>query len=311
MFNINTILTKKVQIYFEVMINYIIALTSHVRRNNLMTFCSCQLSQWWYYYCQEFILDWLCLHSWTQALCIKQGVSDLHLAQFSSCHAIPPQFLSVKADGQQMWVRQKEFVHVLHLTELSSSSLLNFVASPKNLPFRYCVAAPVRPFDQQRSWWSYNDSTTLTYLVFHWQKNQTKHHNWILSLLKQLHVSSPLLHYITIHVIASMTLPHFMYFIKYSLDFCKVRIKLLGLTFKGKQSIFPNQQSSSSSSTIALLHLYYRATMMPIAIQSQQEPLICMVTQQGSLAVVQVVVSLLLSLLIYTFQVWESVNEST
>ena len=40
MFNINTILTKKVQIYFKVMINYIIALTSHARRNNLMSFCS-------------------------------------------------------------------------------------------------------------------------------------------------------------------------------------------------------------------------------------------------------------------------------
>ena len=33
-------------------------------------------------------------------------------------------------------------------------------------------------------------------------------------------------------------------------------------------------------------------------------------TQQGSLAVVQVVVSLLLSLLIYTFQVWEAENVS-
>ena len=40
-----TILTKKVQIYFEVMITYIIAVTLHVRRNNVMPFCSCQLSQ--------------------------------------------------------------------------------------------------------------------------------------------------------------------------------------------------------------------------------------------------------------------------
>ena len=32
-----------------------------------------------------------------------------------------------------------------------------------------------------------------------------------------------------------------MYFIKPALEFGKVRIKLLGLTFKGKQSIFPNQ----------------------------------------------------------------------
>ena len=39
----------------------------------------------------------------------------------------------------------------------------------------------------------------------------------ILSLLKRLRVSSPLLHYITIHVYASMTLPYFMYFIKRAL----------------------------------------------------------------------------------------------
>ena len=48
--------------------------------------------------------------------------------------------------------------------------------------------------------------------------------------------------------------------------------------------------------------------MMPIAIHSQQEPLICTLTQQGSLAVAQVVLSLLLSLLIYTICVWEAVN---
>ena len=51
--------------------------------------------------------------------------------------------------------------------------------------------------------------------------------------------------------------------------------------------------------------------MKPIAIQSQQEPLICMLTQQGSLAVAQVVVSLLLSLLNYTICVWEAANVST
>ena len=93
--------------------------------------------------------------------------SDLHLLRFSLCHNIAPQFLSVKADGQQTWVRQKEFVHVLHLTELSSSSLLNHIASPGYLPCGFCETSPVRHFDQQRLWWSYNDSTTLTYLVFH------------------------------------------------------------------------------------------------------------------------------------------------
>jgi hypothetical protein len=58
-----------------------------------------------------------------------------------------------------------------------------------------------------------------------------------------------------------------------------------------------------SSAAIALPHLYYKATMMPFAIHSQQEPLICMLMQQGALAVAQVVLSSLLSLLIYTFQV--------
>ena len=149
------------------MINYIIAVTLHARRNNLMSFCSYQHSHWWYYDLHDFILDWLCLHSWTQTLCILQGESDLHSPQFSLCHAIPSQCLSVKADGQQMWVRRKEFVLILHFMELSSSSLLNHIASPQHLPCEYCVAAPVRYFDQQRSWWSYNDSTTLTYLVFH------------------------------------------------------------------------------------------------------------------------------------------------
>jgi hypothetical protein len=149
------------------MINYIIAVFLHVRRNNLMSLCSYQHSQWWYYDCHKSILDWLCLHSCTQTLCIKQGESDLHWPQFSSCHDDPPQFLSVKADGQQMWVRWKEFVLVLHFTELSSSSLLHHVASPQNLPCEYCVAAPVRHFDQQHLWWLYNDSTALTYLVFH------------------------------------------------------------------------------------------------------------------------------------------------
>ena len=151
------------------MINYIIAVSLCVRRNNMRSLYSYsfQLYHRWYYDRHGFILDWLCLHSWTQTLCIKQGESDLHWPQFRVCHDIPPQFLSVIADGQQLWVRQNEFVLVLHFIELSSSSLLNNIASPKNLPCEYCMAAAVRHFDQQCLWWSYNDSTTLTYLVFH------------------------------------------------------------------------------------------------------------------------------------------------
>ena len=110
----------------------------------------------WYYLHHEFILDWFCVHSHsrTQTLCIKQGVSDLHWHRFCSCHDVSPQFSSVKAGRQQMWVRWQEFVqviNVLHFTELSSSSLLNYIASPKNLPFRCCVAVPVRHFDHQHS----------------------------------------------------------------------------------------------------------------------------------------------------------------
>ena len=96
-----------------------------------------------------------------------------------------------------------------------------------------------------------------------------------------------------------MTLPHFMYFIKCALDFCKVRIKLLGMPFKGKQNILSHHQPLSSPA-IAWPHLYYKATVMPIAIHSQQEPLICKLTQQGLLAAAQVILSFLLSLLIYT-----------
>ncbi len=43
--------------YFEVMINYIVAVTSHARRNNLMSFCSYQHSQLLYYDHHEFLLD--------------------------------------------------------------------------------------------------------------------------------------------------------------------------------------------------------------------------------------------------------------
>jgi hypothetical protein len=83
------------------------------------------------------------------------------------------------------------------------------------------------------------------------------------------------------------------------LSLARLEAKLLEMTFNGKQSIFPNHQPSSA----AVLYLHYKATMMPIAIHSQQVPLICTLTQQGSLAVAQVVVSFQLSLLIYTFRV--------
>jgi hypothetical protein len=72
-----------------------------------------------------------------------------------------------------------------------------------------------------------------------------------------------------------------MYFIKYALEFSKVKIKLLEMTFKGKQSIFPHHQPSSA----AVSYLHSEATRMHIAIHSQHEPLICTLMQQGSLTV--------------------------
>ena len=41
---------------------------------------------------------------------------------------------------------------------------------------------------------------------------------------------------------ASMTLPYFIDIIKHALEFGKVKIKMLQMTFKDKQSIFPHQQ---------------------------------------------------------------------
>ena len=104
-----SILTKRVQNYFEVMIHDIIPETSHARRKNVTSFVRNlvnQLFHGWHYYHHEFILEWLCawVHSWTQTLCIKQGVSDLHLSQFSSWYDVSPQFSSVKlADNICEW----------------------------------------------------------------------------------------------------------------------------------------------------------------------------------------------------------------
>ena len=106
----NTILTKKVHNYFEVMNNYIIALALHARRNILMSFWSnsCQPTLLQMMLLLSWIHIWLILflvHSWTPTLYIKQGVSDLHLPQFSSCNNVSLQFSSVKTSRQQVWVR--------------------------------------------------------------------------------------------------------------------------------------------------------------------------------------------------------------
>ena len=93
------------------MINYIIAVNSHARRNNLMSLCPYQHYQWWYNNRHDFILDWLCLYSWTQNLCILQGESDLHLLRFSLCHDIPPQFyLWKQMDNKCEWDQKNLFM---------------------------------------------------------------------------------------------------------------------------------------------------------------------------------------------------------
>jgi hypothetical protein len=56
-----------------------------------------------------------------------------------------------------------------------------------------------------------------------------------------------------------------------------------------------------SSSHCIASHIHSEATILNIAIHSQQETLICTLNQQGFLAVAQVVLSFLLLHLIYTF----------
>ena len=109
---------------------------------------------------------------------------------------------------------------------------------------------------------------------------------------------------------ASMTLPYFIYFIKHAFDFCKVRIKLLGLTFKGKQNIFPHQQPLSSPA-IALPHTYITKQLWCLLpfILNRNHWFACWLSKDLWL-LHQVVLSFLLSLLIYAFWVWESVNAS-
>jgi hypothetical protein len=138
---------------------------------------------------------------------------------------------------------------------------------------------------------------SLTSFFTNYKPNQTKQLNpFLVETAVCEFTIAALQHY---SCFASMALPYFIYFIKCALEFSKVKIKLLEMTFTGKQSIFPHHQPSSA----AVSYLHSEATMMPIVIHSQQEPLICTLTQQGSSAVAQVVLSCLLPLLIYTFQV--------
>ena len=100
LFNITTILTKKVLNYFEVMINYIIAVTLHVRRNNVMPFFSYHLL-----FSQMILLpSWIHigLILYSQPLLNSNTLHQARCVWYTldpvcSCHDVSPQFSSGKA----------------------------------------------------------------------------------------------------------------------------------------------------------------------------------------------------------------------
>ena len=132
--------------------------------------------------------------------------------------------------------------------------------------------------------------------------NQTKQFNPFLVETATCEFTIAALHHYS--CFASMTLHYFIDFIKCALEFCKVWIKLSSRHSKTSRIYFLINSHCIAS------YMHSEATMMPIDIHSQQEPLICTLTQQKSLAVAQVVVSFMLSLLGYTICAWEAVNVS-
>jgi hypothetical protein len=86
---------------------------------------------------------------------------------------------------------------------------------------------------------------SLTLFFTNYKPNKTKQLNLFLVETAVCEFFIAALHHNS--CFASMTLPYFIYFIKYALEFGKVKIKLLEMTFKGKQSIFPNHQPSSAA----------------------------------------------------------------
>jgi hypothetical protein len=81
---------------------------------------------------------------------------------------------------------------------------------------------------------------SLTSFFTNYKPNKTKQLNPFLveTAVCELFIAT-LQHY---SCFASMPLPYFIYFIKCALEFGKVKIKLLEMTFKGKQIIFPHFQ---------------------------------------------------------------------
>ena len=85
-----------------------------------------------------------------------------------------------------------------------------------------------------------NQQLSLTSFFTNYKPNQTKQSNPFLVETAVCEFFIAVLHHYS--CFASMTLPYFMYFIERALEFGKVKIKLLEMTFKGKQSIFPHHQ---------------------------------------------------------------------
>ena len=115
------------------------------------------------------------------------------------------------------------------------------------------------------------------------------------------------LHYCITSIFMFVQQRHYLileYFIKHALDFCKVRIRLPSTHSKTSRICFLITSHCIAS------YINSEAIMLHIVIHSQHRTLIFMLTQQGSPAVAQVVVSLLSSMLIYTICVWEAVNVS-
>jgi hypothetical protein len=94
-----------------------------------------------------------------------------------------------------------------------------------------------------------------------------------------------------------MTLPYFIYFMKRALEFGKVRSKTVRADIQRQAEHISSSPVIISSSLVLTFRSNYEACCHSFS----TKPLICTLTQQGSLVVAQVVVSFLLSLLIYTF----------
>ena len=310
MFNINTILTKKVQIYFEVMINYIIAVTSHARRDNLIPFCSYHLpfsqmillASWIHIgliLCSQPLLNSNTLH---QTRCVWFALAPvLHLPWWFSTVFI---------------CKSRQTTNVSEMTRICSCSTCStfYGAEQFLIAESHCFSTkPTLWMLCGRSCMAFWSATSI--MILYWfnnsnipyfslTTNQTKQLNPFLVETAACEFTIAALHHYS--CFASMTLPYFMYFIKHALEFGKVRIKLLEMTFKGKQNIFHNQQPlhwlilTFRSNDDACCNSFSASTI-DLHVDSAR------ITGSCASSCVILVVPVLL---IYSFCVWDAVNVS-